>query len=172
VLPVRWFVLFALILVGGRLHASDKPGERRSDRSKAFDYILPEGWKATTPERSKHDLILLPKGDGFNRNIVINDQPGKSSLEVLKRKYERDLARVLKDFQLVSSELVELEGHGQAVRITHTNSMPGVPVRQVTYIIEIAGQRYFICCTVPKDDGEKHDKTFEAFVISMKQPKG
>jgi DcrB len=167
---VRWFVLLALILVGGRLHASDKPGERRLDRSRAFDYVLPEGWKATAPDQFKHDLILLPPDGGFNRNIVINDQPGKDTLEVLKRKYERDLARVLKNFQLVSSELVELEGHGQAVKIIHTNAMPGVPVRQVNYIIEIDGKRYFICCTVPKDDGGKHDKAFEAFVTSMKKP--
>ncbi len=167
---MRWLGLFALILLVGGKTDSDPPGERRLDKSGAFSYFLPDGWKVITPERFKHDLILLPREDGFNRNIVINDQKGASTLEVLKQKYERDLARALKDFRLIRSELVELEGKGRVVRIVHTNSMPGVPVRQVNYIIEIDSKRYFVACTVPQDDGEKHDEEFEAFVISMARP--
>ncbi len=139
------------------------------DRSEAFSYVAPQGWKAVTPESFKHDVLLTSGPDGFNRNILVNDQPGASPLEELKQKYERDLARVLKDFQLIRSEVIELKGLGQAVRIIHENTMPGVPVRQVNYIVEIAGKRYFIACTALKDDGAKYDGDFEAFVLSMKR---
>jgi hypothetical protein len=66
--------------------------------------------------------------------------------------------------------LIELDGERHAVRIVHTNTMPGVPVRQVNYIIEVADKRYFIACTTLEDDGEKHDKALEAFVNSMAKP--
>jgi hypothetical protein len=164
---MRWLVLFGLVLLGSGKSDAYRASERRQDKSKAFSYILPDGWSVKASDQFEHDVIMLPSDDGFNRNIVINDQPGSSSLEILKRKYERDLARALKDFRLISSELIELGGTRQAVRIVHTNTMPGVPVRQVNYIIYVAGKRYFIACTTPKDDGEKHDEAFEAFVTSM-----
>lgn len=53
------------------------------------------------------------------------------------------------------------------VRIIHTNTTPGVPVRQVNYIVQAGGQRYFVACTAMKDDGNKHDAEFEAFVKNI-----
>jgi hypothetical protein len=113
---------------------------------------------------------VLPADDGKSRNLVINDQPGASPLAELKRKYERDLPKAQKDFQQISSELVELQGKRQAIRIIHANTTPGVPVRQINYVVEVGLRRYFVACTVLKEDGDQYDKVFEAFVSSMAEP--
>ena len=162
--------LVLLVLIGAEPAAAGAAGERRVDRSGDFSYELPGGWKILDPSRLPHDALLLPeREDGFKRNIVITDQKGDSSLEALKQMYERDLARLLKDFELVSSELVELPGKGQAVKIVHTNSMPGIPVRQVNYVIELGGKRYYIAGTTLKGDGARYDSQIEAFVISIQK---
>jgi hypothetical protein len=33
----------------------------------------------------------------------------------------------------------------------------------------VGGRRYFVTCTVLKEDGDKYDKVFEAFVGSMEE---
>jgi hypothetical protein len=145
-------------------------GEPRLDRSKEFAYTLPDGWNVVPTLRGAHDVIVLPADDGKSRNIVINDQPGASPLAELKRKYERDLPKALKDFEQISSELVELQGQRPAIRIIHTNTTPGVPVRQINFVVEVGTRRYFVACTVLKEDGDQYDKVFEAFVSSIVEP--
>lgn len=166
---MKWLFLTTLIVLAGNPAAPGTAVERRLDKSGEFSYELPKDWRVL-PGRFRHDLVMLPaQEDGFNRNIVITDQAGEKPLEVLKQMYEKDLARLLKEFALVSSEIVELPGKGQAVRLVHTNTMPGLPVRQLNYIIELDGKRYYIACTTPKGDGAKHDKQVEAFVISIEK---
>ena len=165
---MRLLLITTLLFASGMGAAS--AGERRLDRSKEFAYTLPDGWKVDPTLRGAHDVIVLLTGDGKSRNIVINDQPGTSPLAELKGKYERDLPKALKDFQQISSELVELPGKRQAIRIIHTNTTPGVPVRQVNYVVELGGRRYFVASTVLKEDGDQYDKVFEAFVSSMVEP--
>jgi hypothetical protein len=142
-------------------------GERRIDQSEGFAYVLPEGWKRLETPQFKHDVILLPVVDGRNRNIIINDQPGNGRLQELKESYERDLAKQLKGFTLVSSQIVDLRDGEQALRLIDTNTAPGVPVRQVNYIVTIGVHRYFVTCTAMKSDEDKYDRAFEDFVKSM-----
>lgn len=163
-------LLMIAVLLAGFVLAAACAGEQRLDRSNEFAYTLPDDWKVVPALKSAHDVILLPTDDGKNRNIVINDQPGTSPLAELKQKYERDLPKALNDFHLISSELVELKGKRQAIRIIHTNTMPGVPVRQINYILGVGGKRYFVACTVLREDGDKYDQAFEAFVSSMAAP--
>jgi hypothetical protein len=144
--------------------------ERRVDKSKLFSYVLPAGWKLFPKQPAKYDIILLPSDDGFNRNIFVNDQPGPDKLPVLKQKYERDLPKAFKGFELVSSELFELPDKRQVLRIIHTNTAPGIPVRQVNYIVEVGARRFFLAFTVLKKDGDKFDKDFADFVSSLAEP--
>ena len=160
-------LLVITVLLAGEMGAPANAGEQRLDRSKEFAYTLPDHWEVITVPKDAHDLILLPRDDGKNRNIVINDQSGTSSLADLRQKYERDLPKALKDFQLINSKLVEFKGNRQAIRIVHTNTTPGVPVRQINYVLEVGGKRYFVACTVLKEDGDKYDQAFEAFVSSI-----
>jgi hypothetical protein len=139
---------------------------RHQDQSKAFSYILPAGWTTAALPQFNHDIVLLPKSDDKNRSIMITDQTGKGSLSQLKDKYERDLPRSLKDFQLISSEVISL-GAREVVKIVHLNSAPGVPVRQVNYIVELGSPRYFFACTVMRDDGDKFDGQFDKFIASV-----
>jgi hypothetical protein len=159
-----------MLLFANAMAGAASAGEQRLDKSKDFAYTLPDGWKVVDAARGKHDTVVLQADDGKNRNIVINDQPGKSSLAELKRKYERDLPKALKNFQLIASELIELDGKREAIRIVHTNTTPGVPVRQVNYVLDVGGKRYFIACTALKEDGDKYDEVFTAFVSSMAEP--
>jgi len=163
------FLLITTLLFGSGMDAAGA-SQQRLDRSKEFAYTLPDGWNVVPTLTGAHDVIALPADDGKNRNIVINNQPGTSPLAELKLKYERDLPKALKDFQQISSELVELQGKRQAIRIIHTNTTPGVPVRQINYVVEVGGRRYFIVCTVLKEDGDQYSKVFEAFVSSMAEP--
>ena len=140
----------------------------RLDKSEEFAYTLPAGW-TTLDMGSRHDIILLPSDDGRRRNVIINDQPGTSSFEELKAMYERDFAKGLRDFKLISSEITQLNGQ-TVVKMVHTNSMPGVPVRQLNYIVELGGKRYFIACTVMQTDGTKYDQACEEFVKSIGPP--
>ncbi|MBN1857748.1 hypothetical protein JW848_00920 [Candidatus Bipolaricaulota bacterium] len=141
------------------------PG-RHTDKSKEFAYSLPAGWTIMSDSRFPHDVILIAGTDGKRRNVVISPQPGPSTLEELKEKYERDLPKALRDFVLVESRLIEVNGR-PVLRIIHTNSTPGVPVRQVNYIREVGGKRYFIACTVMQGDGDAYDGRFETFVQSI-----
>jgi hypothetical protein len=162
-------LLTAFLLAGGG-EAATSPGQRRLDKSKEFAYTLPQGWNAYSLPKARHDLIVLFSDDGFNRNILTVDQSGTDPFPELKRKYERDLAKGLKGFKLISSDIVELTGKRKAIRIIDTNTSPGKPIRQVNYILEIGGKRYFVTCTVLEKDGDKYDKTFAAFVNSMAKP--
>jgi hypothetical protein len=164
---MRLLLITTLLFASGMGAAS--ASERRLDRSKEFAYTLPDGWNVV-PALREHDVIVLPADDGKTRNIVINDQPGTSPLAELKGKYERDLPKALKDFQQISSELVELQDKRQAIRIIHTNTTPGVPVRQINYVVEVGGRRYMVVCTVLKEDGDQYSKMFEVFVNSMAEP--
>jgi hypothetical protein len=141
----------------------------KRDKSKEFVYVLPKDWKAQDI-RLPHDVITLPAKDGARRNIVVQDQPGMSTLAELKAKYERDLPGALVDFQLVKSELLPSADAPQMVRIIHVNKVAGVAVRQVNYILSVGGKRYFVVATVLKDDDDKYDKRFEAFVESLSPP--
>jgi hypothetical protein len=154
-------LLVIMILLAGEAPAPVTAGEQRLDRSKEFAYTLPDEWKVVLVPNVTHDVLLLPTDDGKNRNIVINDQPGTNSLAELKQKYERDLP---------SSELVEFKDKRQAIRIIHTNTTPGVPVRQINYVLEAGGKRYFVACTVLKEDGDKYDQAFEDFASSIAEP--
>ena len=165
---MRLLLITTLLFASGVGAAS--ASQRRLDRSKEFAYTLPDGWNVVPTLRGAHDVIVLPADDGKSRNIVINDQPGTSPLAELKRKYERDLPKALKDFQQISRELVELQGKRQTIRIIHTNTTPGVPVRQINYVVEVGGRRYLVACTVLMEDGDHYDKVFEAFVSSMVEP--
>jgi hypothetical protein len=138
------------------------------DRSKAFIYILPTSWRAEN-RGLPHDVIMLPGADGARRNIVITEQVGDSSLEDLKVRYERDLPKALKDFKLESSEWVPAAA-GKLVRIIHTNTTPGVAVRQVNYLVPVGDKRYFVAATVLEDDKDTYDKQFQEFVESMAPP--
>ncbi len=140
---------------------------RHLDKSKEFVYALPEGWKSETGSSERHDIVVLPQEDGANRNILIRDQPGSSSFDVLKQKYERDLPKGLKDFQLVASELTTSKNGKELIKIVHTNTAPGIEVRQVNYIVQLGPRRYFIACTVMPFDKNKYDDAFDAFVDSM-----
>lgn len=163
-------LLIVTLLFASGVTGASSAGERRLDKSKEFAYTLPEGWKVVPALKAAHDVILLPADDGKNRNVVINDQPGKSSLAHLKQKYERDLPNALKEFQFIRSDLVELKDKRQAVLIIHTNTAPGVPIRQINYVLEVGARRYFVACTVLKEDGDKYDELFEAFVNSLVEP--
>ena len=165
---MRLLLITTLLFASGMSGAS--ASERRLDKSKEFAYTLPDGWNVVPTLNRAHDVIALPAADGKSRSIVINDQPGTSPLAELKLKYERDLPKALKDFQQISSELVELQGKRQAIRIIHTNTTPGVPVRQINYVVEVGGRRYFVACTVFTEDRDQYDKVFEAFVSSMAEP--
>ncbi len=142
--------------------------ELRIDKSGAFEYRLPEGWKVFPNTTTPHDRLLLPGEDGLNRNLTINNQGGTSDFPALKAKYERDLAAGLKDFKLVASEIVQLKNVGKAIRIVHTNTHPGIPVRQINYIIELRDRRYFIACALPEADGDKFDAAVAAFVDTLR----
>src|SRR5262245_35380582 len=100
---MRLLLVTTLVFVSG-LTGAVRAGERRLDRSKEFAYDVPDGWKVVPALKGAHDVLVLPAADGKNRNILINDQPGKSPLAELKQKYERELPKALKDFQLLSSE--------------------------------------------------------------------
>lgn len=163
---MRLLVVTAILLASGTGPAANA-GEQKVDKSHSFMYSLPEGWKVLPASGSPHDVIVLPADDGRNRNIVINDQPGTSALRELKQKYERDLPRALKEFELIRSELIELPEKRQAIRIVHTNTAPGVPVRQINYILNVGGKRYFVACTVLKEDGDKYDQECDTFVSTM-----
>lgn len=145
-------------------------GEIKLDKSKGFAYTLPERATVVSVGKNQHDLIALASDDGRNRSIVITDQPGTSTFPKLQKIYERDLAKALKDFELISSELVELRNKRKAIKIVHTNTMPGIPIRQINYILEVGAKRYFVACTVMKSDGDKYDQAFEAFVTSIAEP--
>src|SRR5262245_241492 len=145
---MRLLLITTLLFASGIGAAS--AGERRLDRSKEFAYTLPDGWNVVPALKGAHDVVMRPADDGKSRNILISDQPGASPLAELKQKYERDLPKGLKDFQQISSELVELQGKRQAIRIIHTNTTPGIPVRQINYVVEVGGKRYFVACTVLK----------------------
>jgi hypothetical protein len=142
----------------------------RFDKSKAFVYVLSEGWRVQPMDGSPHDAILIPSEDGKRRNIVISDQPGNSPLRELKAKYERDLPSTLREHALIDSGIQKWEDGREVVRIAHTNTTPGVPVRQVNYIITVGERRYFVVCTTMKDDGEKYDKEFDRFVRTISKP--
>lgn len=156
--------LLLLVVVASILGAE----ERRVDKSRLYSYVLPAGWKLFPEQPVKYDILLITPDDGFKRNVFVNDQPGPDKLSVLKQKYERDLPKAFKGFELISSELVELADKRQVLRIIHANTAPGVPVRQVNYIVEVGARRFFLALTVLKKDGDKFDKPFEDFVISMK----
>jgi hypothetical protein len=168
-LTVRSFVLASFALVVSSQSSVGLVDERKIDKSGEFSYVLPEGWKTIAAAKVAHDLVLLPAEDGLNRNVVINDHKGDGSLKALKQQYERDFPKALKEFQLVRSEMLLLKGKGQALRLIHTNTAPGVPVRQVNYVVDLGGKRYFVALTVAKDDGDQYDEALRAFVTSMTQ---
>jgi hypothetical protein len=168
----RSTALLALFAVLGsgctRNPAGPSPGgSRHVDRSKAFSYALPDGWTAQSVPQFAHDLVLLPKTDARNRSIVITDQPPGLSLADLKVKYEADLAKAFKGFQLIRSGIVSLGGRDVA-KIVHHNTAPGVPVRQLNYIVELGPGRYFFACTVMQDDGERFDAPFDELIASLR----
>lgn len=165
---MKWLVTAVLLFVLPAFAAAG--GEQpQLDRSKEFTYVLPDGWKTIPELKTKHDVFLIPADDGKQRNLVVNDQPGKSPLPALKAKYEVDLAKALKDFKLVSSDLVKWDDR-EAIRIIHTNSAPGIPVRQVNYIVEIGAKRYFVAATTLAEDDDKYDAAVEEFAKSIAAP--
>lgn len=138
------------------------------DKSKEFQFSIPETWSVGDVERFRHSVLLLPRRDAFNRNVLITDQPGASSLDQLKTLYERDLPKAFKDFKLIESKVVTLPNQAKAVKIIHTNRNPGVEVRQVNYIIELGQKRYFVICTALETDGSQFDEVFESVVDSIR----
>lgn len=64
---------------------------------------------------------------------------------------------------------MELDGR-KMVRIVHTNTHPGVAVRQMNYILDMAGRRYFVTCTTLEADESEYAVRFEAFVKSLAKP--
>ncbi len=114
-----------------------------------------------------HDVLFLPQIDDKNRTVIITDQKGPGPLENITRKYERDLPKALNNFKLVSSEIIRLANDRKAARIVHTNSQPGVPVRQVNYIVDLGGKYYFIAFTCMESDGAVFDQVVESFVTTI-----
>lgn len=144
----------------------DQPGRRR-DKSGDFSYELPKDSRALAVTAVPHDIVMLPEVGGLKRNVFISDQAPGSSLEELKTKYEEAFPKAFRNFKLLESELVKLPSGEPAVRLVHTNTNPGIPVRQVNYLVDVGAKRYFVVGTVPIGDGDKFDAQFEAFVTSM-----
>jgi hypothetical protein len=165
-----FLALMMLVLTGEVDSARAAAGSRHIDGSKELAYALPKGWKTIRAPRFAHDIILLPGESGINRNIIINEQPGDDELAELKDKYEQAMSKKLKNFQLIESELIELKNERRAVRIIHTNTNPGVPIRQINYILKVGDKHYFVACTVLKEDADRYDAAFENFVNSMTKP--
>jgi hypothetical protein len=166
---MRLILAVGVLLLGATVGRGADAITRTVDKSRAFAYVLPVGWATLAAPNYPYDVILLPAGGGFNRNIIITDQPGTASLPELQRKYERDLARALQDFALVSSAVVELPAQREVLRIVQTNTAPGVPIRQINYVVAVGDKRYFLACTVLQEDGDKFDQEFDAFVRTLAQ---
>jgi hypothetical protein len=143
------------------------PPKPRTDRSKEFTYVLPEGWQVLHLDSSPHDILVLPSSDGAKRNIKITDEAWMVPLEKVKEKYDQDLPKMLKDFKPIESAVVELPGKRQALKMIYINSNPGVPVRQITYITTIGDKRHQISATAMEADGDKLDKLVENFVAGI-----
>lgn len=147
--------------------AADPPGRRR-DKSGDFSYKLPPGCQVIGLPQVPHDVVLLPGEDSFKRNIIIVDQSRAGSLAELKAKYDRDLPKALRDFEPVASELVALGDHREVARIVHTNTNPGVPVRQRVYILDIGAKRFLVTGTLPAGDDDEHDQQIDELVSSIR----
>jgi hypothetical protein len=160
-------LLATTLLIACGLGAAAIADGRREDKSREFTYAVPDDWKVVNVQNAPHDVLVLRVGDGRNRNIVINNQTGSSPLTALKQEYERDLPKRHRDFQLISSDLIELSEKRQAIRIVHVNTTLSVPLRQLNYILEVGGRRYVVVCTAVKEDDAKYDKIFETFVNSI-----
>lgn len=145
--------------------------EPRLDHSKAFSYTLPEGWTVFEQPLGGHDFLVSKISGKKNRTIITVNQPGTEPLAEIKSSYERNLAKALPGFKLRSSEMITLKNGAPAARLIHTSIIGGAPNRQINYILEVAGKRYFIVCAAPEEEGDRHDKTFEAFIESMTAPK-
>jgi hypothetical protein len=158
------------ILLASAMALTARAEQRELDSTGQYSYAIPDGWKAITRPKAFHDVLVLPAADGKNRNIIVTNQPGASDLEKLKAAYERDLAKAMKDFELIKSEIVELKDKRRAMRLVNINTTPGVAVRQVNYVVEVGKKRYFVACTVLKEDADTYDAAFEEFVNSMAEP--
>jgi len=164
------FLLLTLVLFASVMARSAHAEDRQLDSTGQYSYAVPEGWKAIARPKGFHDVLVLPATDGKNRNIIVTNQPGTSDLEKLKGAYERDLATALKDFELIKSDIVELKDKRRAMRLVNTNAAPGIAVRQVDYVVEVGKRRYFVACTVLKEDADAYDAVFESFVNSIAEP--
>lgn len=168
-LPLSALVCFCFATLA---YADDQPDATNAipavkDKSGAFFYTLPEEWETRDIPQFNHDVLFLPRIDDTNRTVIVTDQEGPGPIEVIAKKYERDLPKALKNFKLVSSEIVALKSDSKVAKIVHTNSQPGLPIRQINYIIDLDGKYYFIAYTCLAADGEKFDEMVEAFVTSM-----
>ncbi len=164
------FLLASSVLLASAMALPSLAAGPQLDNTGQYQYVVPQGWRVIVPPRGAHDVLVLPAADGKNRNIIVTNQPGTTDLKELARRYERDLAVALKNFKLVSNEIVQLRDKRPAMRLINTNTMPGIAVRQVDYVVEAGKNRYFVSCTVLEEDGEKYDAVFEEFVTSIARP--
>ena len=114
-----------------------------------------------------HDVLFLPQIDDKNRTVIVTDQPGPGPVEDIAKKYERDLPKSLKDCEIISSEIVTLANDRNVAKLVHTNSQPGVPVRQINYIIGINDRYFFVAYTGMEADGVVFDELVEKFVATI-----
>lgn len=157
-----------LLIFGLSLVFSSASAE--TDKTGTFSFDPPEGWQVIDHQFLPHSLLRYNPGDGYIRNINITDEPDESPLPELQKKYEHSLQTHLRAFKLVSSEIKKLKVAGECILIVHENTSPGIPVRQLNYIITLQdGKRLTVVCTVRKEYTDKYDKLLNEFVNSIKQ---
>jgi len=138
-----------------------------NDKSGEYAFVLPKDWRNRDLPKFNHDVIFLPKIDDKNRTVIISDQKGPGPVKDILAKYERALPKAFKDFKLESSGMVKLPNGKTVAKLAHTNTTPGVAVRQLNYIIELADKYYYIAFTCMESDGVVFDETVDSFVASI-----
>ena len=130
-------------------------------------FTLPDRWEKTASPVGGN-AFLYTDSSGKRYSLMINKQPNAKGLANLKEVYERDFAKALKDFKLVGSEISKVNAR-DVLLIQHTNTMPGAPIRQFFYIVDLGDPSVFFTFSEMEGVGNALHAEYAAVMASLKK---
>lgn len=165
-------VLYGMLLLFLTVYSPGVAGcqGRYIEERGGFDYEMPRGWTQRRLTGYSYALLEQIGATGkIRRNITFTDQSANVSLEELKEAYKRQFAAQLPGFKLLQEREFKSINNLNVLALVHENTLPGVPIRQMTYVLDTGkGVQFVVSCTVLKVDGDAFDKTFDDLINSFR----
>lgn len=130
-------------------------------------FTLPDHW-SKAGATAFGDAYLYTDASGKRYSLMVNKQPNSKGIANLKTAYERDFPKGFKDFKLVASDISTVNER-EVLLIQHTNTMPGAPIRQFFYIVELGDPSVSFTFSELEDIGNALHAEYAAVVASLKK---